>query len=172
MVSFVSCSRRVAALALALASGTVVLTGCANAGDPSVAATVNGKEIPIADVQRRFTSAQANPQVQQQLEGDDGTVATQIQGQVLSQLIRSAVLAQGAEELDIEAADEEVAARREEVVAEVGGQDAFEEIVEQNQLTEADITEQLRDLVLQEEIEAALTADLDVPDAEIAAFYE
>jgi peptidyl-prolyl cis-trans isomerase C len=158
---------------LLAALAALALTACAQAaGDPSVAATVGDAEIAIATVEERFETAKANPQVAQQLEGDDGTFASQVQAQILSQLIRSQLLQAGAEELGVEVTDDDVAAKRDEIVEEFGGEEAFEQVIEQNNLTEDEVDAQLRDLALQDGVQEALTADLDVSDEEIQAAFE
>lgn len=162
---------------LSCAVGALLLaaTGCipGAAGSPRTAAVVNGDEIPISLVEQRFESVSQNPQVQSQLQFDqDGTIVRQIQAQVLSQLIRSRVLEQGARELGIEVSEGDVAETRAEIVEEVGGEEAFDLIIEQNNLSEEDVESQIRDLAIQDRVQEAVTADIEVADEEIEAFYE
>jgi parvulin-like peptidyl-prolyl isomerase len=142
-------------------------------GSPNTAATVNGDEVTVADVERRFDAVRENPQLAQQLEADeDGAFQQQVEAQILTQLIQSHLLRQGAEELGVEVTDADVAAKREEIIEEVGGQDAFDDIVEQNNLTDDDVNDQLRDLTLQERIEEELAGGVEVTEAEVSEFYE
>lgn len=168
---------------LAPALFALVLTGCAGtqavnalngpAGDPTVAATVNGEDIPIARLEEQLATARANPQVAGQLEGDaEGTLADQLQSDLLGQLIRSALLEQSAQELGVEADQAAVDAQRVAVIEEVGGEEAFASLIAESSLTPEQVDEQLRQLTLQEGLTEQLSADLEVTDEEIEAFYE
>jgi parvulin-like peptidyl-prolyl isomerase len=168
-------SPRVRPALLALLGALVVLAAACGAGQgpPTAAAVVNGEEIPVSAVEARYASASQSPQLAEQLAADeDGEIRAQVQAQILSQLIRSTLVAQGAGNLGIEVTDADVDSRLEELVEEFGGQDAFDQLVEQNNLTEDDVRTQIRDLVYQERVEERLTADLEVPEAEIAGYYE
>lgn len=160
--------------AVALLAIVALLAACApeEAASPDVAATVNGEDVPIADVQLRYDAVSENPQFAEQVEADEtGEFEAQVQAEILTGLIRARLLAQGAEELGIELTDDDIEAKREEIVAEVGGEEAFEEVIETNNLTEDTVTSQLRDLALQDLVAEELTADLDVDDDEIEELY-
>ena len=161
-------SALVALCALALAAcGAVTGTG-----DPNVAATVNGSEITVDEVEKRFESAKESPQVAQQLEADtDGAYEQSIQAQILSQLVVSELLEQWADDLGLTASDEEIAEERESLITEIGGQEAFDQAVEQSGLSEEDVTLQIRQRVLQNKISEEVGGDKEVSDEEIEAFY-
>ncbi|MDP8968921.1 MAG: peptidylprolyl isomerase [Actinomycetota bacterium] len=153
----------------------LLAAGCAavaNTGDPTVAAVVNGEEIPIAVVESRFEAAKASPQVSRQLEGDDGTAARRFQAQVLSDLISSRLLEQAAStELGITVDQAAVEAKRAEVVEQVGGQEEFDRLVAQSRLTPEDLESQVRDLVYQERVAQRLTRGVQVPRSAIEEAY-
>ena len=154
--------------ALALAACAAV-TGT---GDPNVAATVNGTEITVDEVVTRFEGAKEQPQVAQQLEADtDGAFESSIQAQILSQLVVSELLEQWADDLGLDATDEEVAEERESLITEIGGQEAFDQAVEQSGLSEEDVNLQIRQRVLQNKISEEVGGEKEVTDAEIEAFY-
>jgi len=161
---------RLAAVALL----AVLLVACGpSVSDPTVAAMVNGEVIPVETVEERFEAASANEQLAQQLEADEsGDMAKQVQAQILSQLIRSELLRQGAADLGIEVTEEDVAATREEVVESFGGEEQFQAVIEQNQLSDEDVQSQLEEIAYQQAVEEELTADLEVSDEEIEQFYE
>jgi parvulin-like peptidyl-prolyl isomerase len=164
---------RPARLLAPLALLALVLAACGPGGDPSVAATVNGEDVPIAQVEERYDAISANPQFAQQLEADeDGTLREQVQARILSDLIETRIVAQGASELGVEVTDADVAERREELVEEVGGQEQFDTLVSESGLTEAQIDEQIRELALREQVQEELTADVEVTDEEIESFFE
>lgn len=162
-------------IALVLLSA-VVLAACGEVtgtGNPNVAATVNGVEIPISEVDKRFEQAKAQPQVAQQLEQDTkGAQRSQIQAQILSQLIVSQLLQDWANDLKLEATASEVASERTALVEQLGGQAAFDDAVQQSGLSKDDVDEQIRQRVLQNEISKQV-ADADaVTDADIENFYK
>ncbi len=151
------------------------LTACGTVGaggDPNVAAVVNGTEIPVSEVEEQFEQAKNNPEVATQLESDtEGTVAEGLQAQILSRLVLAEILSDWADELGVTATDEEVAAEREQVVAQAGGQEAFDSQVEQAGFTDEQVDELLSQRVLQLEI-ADEVGGGEVSDADVAAFYE
>lgn len=143
------------------------------AGNPRIAAKVDGTEISLDTVEDRYEAVAGSPQVESQLRLDaDGSFRRQLQAQVLTQLIRSELLERGARELGLEVTAEDVAETRAEIVEEVGGEDAFQLVIEQNNLTETDVERELRNIAIQDAVEAALTSDIEVTEAEIRQRYE
>lgn len=164
-------------LRAAAASVAVVLLGAAcapaGAGPPTVAAVVNGEEIPVDELSDQYESVRSNPQVAQQLQGDDsGQFASQLQAELLTGLVQSRLLTQGAEEQGISVTSEDVQEQRDQIVQQVGGEEAFQQLLEQNQLTEQQVTEQLRNRALQEAVGQALASDREVSDEELQTAYE
>jgi parvulin-like peptidyl-prolyl isomerase len=162
---------------LALAALTVLaLSACAaltGTGDPNVAATVEGTEVLVSEVEERFEQAKTQPQVAQQLEADtSGAFQSQLQAQILTQLVLSQLLEQWAEELNITATDQDVADERDALIEQLGGQEAFDQAVEESGLSEEDVNDQIRQRVLQNKIADSVSEDVDVTDEEIAQFYE
>ncbi|MPZ72287.1 MAG: hypothetical protein GEU74_03515 [Nitriliruptorales bacterium] len=155
---------------------SVVLAACATltgTGDPNVAATVNDTEVLVSEVEQRYEQAKTQPQISQQLEQDTtGAAQSQLQAQILTQLVLSELLEQWATELDIEASDAEVAEERDALVEQLGGEEAFETAVDQSGLTDDEITEQIRQRVLQNKIAAEVAKDVEVSDEQVADFYE
>lgn len=168
--SFRLLARRVAALAV-LAFG---LAACGDAvGDPNAAAVVDGVVIELDTVQQRFESVRRDPQLAQQLAADeDGSFKARVQARLLTQMIQAELLSQAAEDIGVEITDADIEAERQSIVEQVGGQEAFEQIIEDNQLSEDDVTSQIRDLVVERKVEEALGEDVDVSDADVEAFYE
>ena len=173
MPSFVlirSCLALLLAFALVACGEAAEVTG---GGDPAVAATVNDTDIPIAEVETRFEQAKTQPQVQQQLEADtEGALEAQIQAQILSQLVLSEILEQWGDELGIAVTDEDIEAQREELIEQLGGQEAFDQAVAESGLSDEDIQLQLRQRALQAKIAEEVGTDAEVTDEEIEAFYE
>jgi parvulin-like peptidyl-prolyl isomerase len=138
-----------------------------------VAATVNDADVPIAEVEEQFESAKAQPQLAQQLEQDaDGKLRKQVQAQILSQLIVGKLLEQWAEEEGVTATEEEIAEERATLVEQLGGEESFNAQVEQSGLSPEALNEEIRKIVLQNELSAEVAGDAEVSDEEIAAFYQ
>jgi peptidyl-prolyl cis-trans isomerase C len=160
----------IAALVVLALSACAALTGT---GDPNVAATINGTEVLVSEVESRYEQAKTQPQVAQQLEADtSGAFQSQLQAQILTQLVLSQLLEQWAEELDITASDEDVAKERETLIEQLGGQEAFDKAVEESGLAEEDVNDQIRQRVLQNKIADEVAADVEVTDEQIEQFYE
>jgi peptidyl-prolyl cis-trans isomerase C len=143
------------------------------AGSPTAAATVNDEEIPVSAVEERFEAVEANPQFSEQLAADEeGDLRSEVESEILTGLIRTRLLEQGADELGVEVGDDDVEAQRAEIVDEVGGEEAFDQLVEQQGLSEDEVDNQIRELALQEALTDELVAELEVSDEELEAFYE
>jgi len=152
----------------------LTLGGCAAGADPNLAASVNGVDITIADLEERLDVIRQNPQAAEQLANDpDGELLRQAENDVLNDLISQALLEQGAaEELGIEITDADVEAQRETVVEEIGGQEAFDQVIEQQGLTEEQVDTELRRLALNEAIAAQFAEGAEISDEEVEAFYD
>lgn len=164
-------------LRAAAAVAAVALLGAAcapaGAGPPTVAAVVNGEEIPVEELSEQYESVRSNPQVAQQLEGDDtGQFVSQLQAELLTGLIQSRLLRQAAEKEGVSVTSEDVQEQRDQIVQQVGGEEAFQQLLEQNQLTEQQVTEQLRNRALQEAVGQALASEREVTDEELQTAYE
>lgn len=150
----------------------LALVACGPGGDPTVAASVDGEDIPVTAVERRFEAVSANPQFASQVADDeDGTFTAQVQASLLSDLIESTIVRQGAEERGLEISDADVEARTQEIVDQMG-QEQFDDFVEQSGMSADDIAEQIRDLVRRERLQEELAADVEVGDDDVEAFYE
>jgi foldase protein PrsA len=151
-----------------------VLTACGPAGDPSVAATVNGVDIPVEQVEERVEALRSNPQVAQQLSDDpEGQNLAQAQVEVLNNLIQATLLERGAaEEFGIEVGQAEIDEQRAQLIEEVGGEAAFDQLVQQNGLSEEQVQFELRRVALIDAVTAALADESEVTDDQVEAFYE
>lgn len=150
----------------------VLLSGCAAvaAGDPNVAASVEGVEIPLEEVEQQFEQARSNEEFATRLD-EDPSFGPQVQAQILTGLIQGKILQDWADDLGVEASESEVKEERDEVIEQLGGEEAFAQAVEQNGLTEEQVDEQLRQRVLQEKIADEVASD-PVTDEAIEQFYE
>ena len=152
----------------------VVLAACGDTdlGQAGTAATVNDAEITVEELEQRYDEATQTPQVAQQLEADPEGTRPQLEAQLLTQLVQSQLLRQGAEELGVEVTEADIATQRERLVEQVGGEEALQGLLEENGISEDQLSELLHDLALQEKVTDHLTADLEVTDQQVQEFYE
>lgn len=156
---------------LALVAGACSPGG---AGDAEVAATVNGEDVTIDEVRSRVEAVRANPQFAEQMDAEEGggEFTEQVQAEVVTGLVLSRVLAQGAEELGVDLTEEDIEEQRQRVIQQVGGEEAFNDLLEESNLTEEDVQAQLRDFALQEAVTDALVADEEVDEEAVQEAYE
>lgn len=110
-----------------------------------VAATVDGTEIEVADLEERLALIREIPQMQEQLEGENAQqVEAQLTSQVLGQLVLQEVVLQGAAEEGVEVGDDRVAQDRAELTEKAGGEDAFAQQLAQSGVPEGQLDEELR----------------------------
>lgn len=151
----------------------LALAACGPGGNPTVAASVNGDDILVSVIEHRYATIAENPEFAGQVEADeDGSFAAQVQASLLTGMIESEIVRQGAEDLGIEVTDADVEARIEELVEELGGQEAFDGVVEQAGLSEDDVVEQIRELVYRERLQDRLFEDVQVTDDDVEEYYE
>ncbi len=151
--------RRSALLLVVLATAACSLT---NTGDPNTAARVGNERIPTATIDEQFESISSSDQFQQQAQQDaSGQLATQAQSQLVTSSVRSAILNVVAERNDVQVRDEDVDAAVEEIVAQVGGQEAFEQRLAQQGVPEDLFLQQVRDQELQTALQEQAGAEED-----------
>ncbi|QKS71055.1 SurA N-terminal domain-containing protein [Paenalkalicoccus suaedae] len=142
-------------------------------------AIVNGEEIPYSELQ-----AQVGPM--QGMMGGEGeedaeqdaemqAMMAQMSQQILDQLVVTRLLVQEAEAQGIEADDEMVNQELEELKASFETEEAFQEALEQQQYTEEQIEEEIRDITRVEELLTLAHLEegaYEVTEEEVQAFYE
>ena len=137
------------------------LLGAACGGDSAVAATVGDTEITVTEVDQAYEQRAEASGVASELAGDEsGAVEENLKTGVLTNLIRTEVLRRAAEDRGVEATDDEIAEQREELVSQVGGEEALNDLIQQNNISEEELEENLRDQVIQDEIAAQLADDV------------
>jgi peptidyl-prolyl cis-trans isomerase SurA len=142
------------------------LSGCHRPPSADVVATVNGKEILRADLERAYQgSLEGGPQPPSPQEADIRRLG------VLHQMIQDEILQQQAAKLNLTASDEDVNARLTEIKAPYT-EDQFNNLLKQQNLTLDEFKREIRrgltrDKLLNKEIESKIN----VTDAEIASYY-
>jgi len=157
-------------LALATGAALLLLTGCGGSSQvrAGAAAIVGSEKITTEDLQALVERGLADPQAAQQLGADREAY----QRQALSRLINAAVLTAAAEEQGVEVTQGEVAKQIELFVTQAGGRDALEQQAAQSGIAPQDLEAFVRNIVLDQELGDALTADVDVPAADLQAAYQ
>ena len=155
----------------------LLLTACGQAvGNPGVAAVVNGEEIPIGELEDLLFQAQSTAAYTDQIAG--GADAAQLEAQatqaLISQLIVTELLVQGAADLGLDEPDDAAVSEELQTIidTQLGGQEGYEALLEQQGLTEAEVRDQVRLIVLQNGINDALAAQAEVDDADVQAAYD
>ncbi len=157
-------------LALLAAAGLAVLTlsGC---GDEPVragaAATVGDVRITTAALNSLVTRGLSDPQAEQQLGADKAA----FQRQTLSRLINHEVLSQAAEEQGVKVTDGQIDARIAQFQQQAGGAQQLEQQAAQNGINKQDLRRFVADIVLNEAIGDKLTADVQIPQAQLEAAF-
>ena len=149
---------------------TVVLNGCSSAGNQAsatVAATVNGRNILLSEVEQV---------INQQMGGKQTQLSTlqmaQARLQVLDTLIQKEVLLQRAEKENLKVTDDEVtqyisAAKRDRAMTEEQFQ---KQLQEQNQTLEG-LREETKKLLAIQKLQAKYTGNIKISDREVEEYY-
>jgi parvulin-like peptidyl-prolyl isomerase len=154
------------AVALAL-----LTAACGGVGGSDVAATVGDVEITTAELDEAYQQRAEGPAAASELAADDsGAVEEELQAGELTNLIRTEVLRQAAEERDIEVTDEDIAQQRELLVEQAGGDEALQEVIDSANVSDEELRANLRDQVVQNKITSQLADGVD--EAAIEAAYE
>lgn len=156
-------------LALAAGAALLLLTACGDSGEarPGAAAVVGGTTISADQLSGLIERGLADPQAESALGAD----RAEFQRQALSRLINAEVLEQTAADNGVTVTDGDVAAQRKLFEERAGGPEALVAQAAQSGIAEEDLDFFLRSVVLDQELAATLTEDVDVPDEELRALY-
>ena len=149
--------------------GTALLlafAGCHHAPGPDVVATVNGKDILRADLDKYYT-AQIGDQAQQQPQ----EVADNQRLSLLHGMIEDEILQQRAAKLNLVASDEDVNAKLTEMKTPFT-QEEFDKQLKQRNITLDDLKRDIRrQLTKTKLINKEIESKINITDAEVAAYY-
>lgn len=129
---------------------------------PALAARVNGQPIPLEDYELRLAEAQAElaPQGVTTATASDGAGPTELDQQVLDEMIDSVLVQQAADELGVVPSDAEIEAQVQADILEGGGSLAFSEWLTESGQTVAEYYEALRSSLMLQRVALAVTADV------------
>jgi foldase protein PrsA len=147
----------------------LLLAGCGNGPVQSgAAATVGDKRISTDELAGLVSRGLKDPQAQQQLGADKA----KFQRDTLARLIRHAVLVEAARLEKVAATPGAVDAKIADFEQQAGGASQLLQQAAQGGIAAGDLRPFITDLVLTDAIGDKVTADLDVPPAQIQALYQ
>jgi len=153
---------------LLLCSGALfsILSGCHRSPSADVVATVNGKEILRAELERNYQESLGdNPQKPSAQEADI------LRLNVLRQMIQHEILQQQAARLNLTASDEDVNARLTEIKAPYT-EDQFYNLLKQRNMSLDDLKRDIRRQLTENKlINKEIESKINITDAQIDAFY-
>ena len=156
---------------LSVASLLALLVGAtACSSGPTVAASVGDTEISAADVEQAYTRRADSPAMASEL-ATESAPNPELQAAVLTTLIRTEILRQAAENRDVEVSDEEISEQRSALVESAGGQEALDQAMADNNVSDEELESNLIDQAIKAEISSDLASE--VSDEQVrAAFSE
>ncbi|HEX4798916.1 MAG TPA: SurA N-terminal domain-containing protein [Candidatus Paceibacterota bacterium] len=139
--------------------------------DGGVVAIVNGEKIYKVALDENIARMQ-QAATQQGVDISDATIQQKIQDESLQILIDNIILMSAAEKEGLAATEEEVKAKYDELVAQVGGEEEFKKLLEEAQLTHDELMKNIRERVIIDAYFAKVTdiENITVSDEEITEF--
>ncbi|HLY41754.1 MAG TPA: SurA N-terminal domain-containing protein [Terracidiphilus sp.] len=159
--------RRIGAQFLTFGVLLAALAGCHHPPSPDVMATVNGKEIMRAELDKYYTASLGeNPQ---QTSAEQAQI---VRLDILRQLIQDEILQQRAAKLNLAATDEDVNAKLTEMKAPLT-EEQFQAQLKQRNMTLDDLRRDLRrSLTTTKLLNKEIESKINITDAEIKAYYD
>jgi parvulin-like peptidyl-prolyl isomerase len=155
--------------AVLLSSGALffAVTGCHRSPSADVVATVNGKEIPRAELDRNYQIQLGdNPQKPSDQEADI------LRLNILQKMILSEIEQQQAAKLNLTASDEDVNAKVTDLKAPYT-EDQFDTLLKQRNMSLDDLKREIRRQLTETKlINKEIESKINITDAEIKAFYD
>lgn len=159
---------------IAVLLAALLVGACGRGPSGGAVATVDGEPI-ASDLFERLVTAQVNnpsSPIANAAPADRSAQIASLQRQVLTQLIRTAILERGAADFGVEVTEEEIDERFAQEEAFSGDPDAFARRIAELGYTQPDARGVLRSVLAQEKFEAAFTGDIEITDADLRAYYE
>jgi peptidyl-prolyl cis-trans isomerase SurA len=151
---------------LVLIASLAIFTSCQRSAPTNVAATVNGRSITYADLDKQYQSQFSSPT---ERPSDDQTQIQRLE--VLRTMIDNEIMLQRAEKMGLMAADADVEAKFTELKAPYT-QEEFQKQLNERKMTVEDLRAQLRrDLSVQKLFNREITSQISINDQDITDFY-
>lgn len=169
--------KNVVALGLLLLIFTFTISGCAG-NEEGLVAKVNGVGITEEEFESDFKlfkeayEKQFGEDVMSQTLENGETFEDNLKGDIMEKLIIEKLLFQEVKDMKIEVADEEIQGEIEKYINDIGGEEKFEEYLEENQLTKELLEENLRkELLMNKHLENFRETAV-IPEEEAKEFFE
>jgi peptidyl-prolyl cis-trans isomerase SurA len=158
--------RSVPAVLLAAGLFSIGIIGCNHAPSPDVLATVNGKQIVVADVDRIYKQSLGDS-----AQAPSKEVAAIQRLNILHQLIEDEILQQRAAKLNLVATDEEVDVKLTDMKA-LSTQEEFDRQLKERGLTLDDVRRDFRRTLTKNKlVNKEIESKVNITDAEISSYY-
>ena len=143
-----------------------LLAGCNKPVSKDVAATVNGRPVTYAELDRAMTAQALNAPTKTSADA-----MVQLRLEVLRALIDNQIMLQRAERAGLLASDADVDARFNELKV-AYTQEQFAKLLQQRQMTQAEFKTQIRrELSVQKLFNKEIGSHISISDADVTAFY-
>lgn len=158
----------VVALLGALAVGTLATTGCS---DKDTAAKVNGEKISTEQLTQQLD--QLKKQYPNMFEGADGEGRLlDFKQRLLDNLINQKLIEQAAKDKGIKISDADIKKQIDQLKAGFKDDAQFKDALKSAGMTEAALTEQIRQQLMTQKLIESLSANSKVTEADIKAYYD
>ncbi|XVJ52172.1 MAG: hypothetical protein HEQ32_08940 [Vampirovibrio sp.] len=136
--------------------------------------TVNGKVVTKNEYDKAYEQAAKQMGIADQPQSaQSGFFSEMLKQQTVQQLVSLSVIEQAVETNKIVVTPEELKAKRQDIITQVGGLAALQSIFKQNDMTEADFNYQLKQMVQLEKLVAVLgLVKTPVSQADVASYYK
>jgi parvulin-like peptidyl-prolyl isomerase len=155
------------------------LAACGGSGSDDVpedaVAVVDGREIPRTEFDSLINQAKKSYADQKRDFPAAGSEEYQtLRNQAVAHLVQKVELENAAEDMDINVTDEDVEKRLEQIKKQYygGDQKKLDKQIKEQNLTMAQVREDIRGQIVSERIFKAVTKDVKVTDADVEKFYE
>lgn len=146
--------------------GVAVMASCNRPVSPNVAATVNGRPITYAELDRAIAAQFPNGTLKSNADQE-----TQVRLEALRALIDNDIMLQRAEKEGLLASDSDVDAKFNELKTPYT-QEQFEKLMQQRKMSVADLKAQIRrELSVQKLFNKEIGSHITISDADVTAFY-
>ncbi len=145
--------------------------------DDDAMAVINGEEILKEEFTKEFerTKVMVSAQYGIDLEAEENeALIPQLQQQAMQNLVSQTVLLQEAENQDLNPSEEEVEANLDQLKEQLGGEEGYQEALEEDNLTEEELKEMLsQEAMISQVIENNVNLEsVEVTEEEIENYYE
>jgi parvulin-like peptidyl-prolyl isomerase len=176
----VSSLRKLSPLLLLALAAALVLAACGSSGEqktvpPGAIALVGDHAIPKSDLDQLLEQTKKNYEAQKQDFPQAGTPAYEdLKSTLVKSLVQQAQVEQAGAAMGIKVTDQEVETKLDALKQQYfkGDEAAFEDELKKQELTVAQVRDEIRGKLLSDKIYNAVIGKVQVTDAEISAYYD